>query len=466
MNISVIGTGYVGLTTGAILSNVGHKVYCIDIDENKLNTIKSGKSYFYEPGLDDFVQKGIDSGNLIPTNKYDEAIENSEIGLICVGTPEKKDGSFDLSYIFAAVDELLKYADNEFIIVTKSTVPVGTSNKINKIVQLSGKSCPVLFCPEFLAEGSAVFDTLNIDRFVIGGKEESAKLKLVNLFKSIDEYAKSLDMLQLQGVAKIYKKKLEIHSKTDFKERVINIGLESAELIKVTANAFLTIKISFANAIARICDKTEADINEVMDGVGMDSRIGRDFLYAGLGWGGGCFPKDVSGLISYAKEQGYDFRLLREVDRVNSDQPEYVAEKLRIMLGGTLEEKAVSIWGLSFKPGTSDIRKSQSLKLIKVLVDKGVKQILAYDPKAIDEAKKSLERYEIPAEKIEFMDSIEASVENANALVLATDWPEFMQVDFGSLKSSFKELNVLDARNRLDGDKLREFGYTYEAVGR
>jgi UDPglucose 6-dehydrogenase len=466
MNISIIGTGYVGLTTGAILSTIGHKVYCIDIDEKKLEIIRSGKSYFYEPGLDNFVKKGIDSGNLIPTTDYSRAISDSEVGLICVGTPEKQDGSFDLSYIFAAVEELLKYAKDDFIIVTKSTIPVGTSDKIKSLVEKTKKVCPVLFCPEFLAEGSAVFDTLNIDRFVIGGSDQAAKNKLINLFKSIDDFAKKTNLEDLQGFAKIYKENLEIHSKKEFNQRVLNIGLESAELIKVTANAFLTMKISFANAIARICDKTDADINEVMDGIGMDSRIGRDFLYAGLGWGGGCFPKDVSGLIKYAQQQGYDFRLLKEVKRVNAEQPEYAVEKLTKMLDGSLEQKNITVWGLSFKPGTSDIRLSQSLVLIKSFIESGVEKIFAYDPKAIHEAKKSLNKYDISEEKIEFFNSAQDAVQDSDGLVLATDWPEFLEIDFESLKASFRNPVILDGRNRLDGEKLRSMGYKFEAIGR
>jgi UDPglucose 6-dehydrogenase len=460
MNISIVGTGYVGLTTGAILSNVGYKVYCIDVDEQKIEIIKSGKSYFYEPGLNNLVKSGVEEGNLIPTGDYKKAVEDSEIAFICVGTPQNSDGSVNMSYIYSAAESISENMKNEMIVVTKSTVPVGTGANIAKILQKSGKPFHVASCPEFLSEGSAVLDTLLMDRIVIGTESKDVMKKIQQVFKSIDDNADNLLQEELSDYAGIYRTKVDREELPSFEERTQFMNLESAELVKVTANAFLATKISFANSVARICDKVGANINEVMDGIGADSRIGRDFLYAGIGWGGGCFPKDVSGLIHFAKEIDAGFEIVEAAKKVNDGQIDIVIRKVEEILGSRLEGKNIGLWGLSFKPGTSDIRESQSIKLIEALLLKRA-NVKAYDPQSIEEAKE-----EITDNLLEYTDSKEAAAEDSDLIILATDWPQFRDTDFSSLKEKLKLPNILDARNRLNKKELETLGYNYYGIGR
>lgn len=461
MTVSIVGTGYVGLTTGALLAAAGHKVYCIDIDTSKIEKIKKGKSYFYEPGLNFFIKEGIKSGRLIPTLSYKESIPRSDIAMICVGTPAKGDGSVDLTYIYQAAESIAEYMKKGLIVVQKSTVPVGTGRKLERILKNGSKRSTfhVVSCPEFLAEGSAVFDSFNMDRLVVGGDNQGAKKKVIALFRSLDKYAKEVDFKKLKKFAGTYKKKVKLHYEIPFSERTVSVSLESAELIKVTANAFLTTKISFANSIARVCDEVGADVSEVMEGVGLDERVGRAFLYAGLGWGGGCFPKDTAGLIYSAEEVGFDFKMLKAVVDINNSQVLYIIRKAKNMLRGKIEGKVISVLGLTFKPGTSDVRISPAIKLVNNLARRGAK-VRVYDPKGMREAKTEV------LENVYFAEDIKDVLKGSHLAILATEWPEFINIDFKKHKKLFKAKNLLDARNRWDREKAKGDGFNYQGIGR
>ncbi|MCA9382773.1 UDP-glucose/GDP-mannose dehydrogenase family protein [Candidatus Dojkabacteria bacterium] len=458
MKVSIVGTGYVGLSTGALLAAAGHKVYCIDVDQSKIDTIKTGKSYFFEPGLDNFVKLGIDSGNLIPTLDYSEAIPDSEVAIISVGTPQADDGSVDLKYIFQAANSIKDNLQGDLIVVQKSTVPVGTGRELEKIFAKTDYKVDIISCPEFLAQGSAVLDTLNMDRFVVGSDSDEAKDKIIELFSTINDLLQSEDLDDYVQFASMYRKS-KIFKDVPFKERVLSLGLESAELIKVTANAFLASKISFANYIAQVCDQVGANVNEVMEGIGMDERIGRSFLYAGLGWGGGCFPKDVEGLIHFADSVGVDFKMLKAARDVNFGQVDYSIKNIKEALGDDLKGKTATVLGLSFKPGTSDVRQSPAIELVTALLVEGM-QVKVYDPKAMDEAKKIIK------DRVYYAQGLNDALENAEITILATDWPDFNDIDFADYVDIVKEKNLFDARNRWDRSKAEEAGFKFYAIGR
>ncbi|MEI7603632.1 MAG: UDP-glucose/GDP-mannose dehydrogenase family protein [bacterium] len=454
--ISIIGTGYVGLTTAAILSSIGYKVYTIDIDEKKIDIIKTGKSYFHELGLDEFVENGLKSGNLIPTLSYEESIPNSDIVFSCVGTPDNSDGSSNLEYIFSAAESFSKYAKDGAVYVQKSTVPVGTGRKIIKFINEKKHDLEFSYVsnPEFLAEGSAVHDTLFIDRLVVGGDDKNSLEKIKNIFSKIEEQTVNKDFSNIADYATFYKTLSGKRTSVEFNSKVVETDLESAELIKVTANAFLALKISFANSIALLCDKTHADVNNVMNGVGLDDRIGKSFLYAGLGWGGGCFPKDVSGLISIAKIHDVEMPIMEAAVNVNNDMADYVISKI----DPNLTEK-IAVLGLSFKPGTSDVRRSPSIKLVNKLIEKGHK-VKVYDPKSMDEAIKELDP------QVELTENIDQCVTNTGVIILATEWKEFIDADWKRIKEISKAKIIIDARNRLDKENMKEIGFEYKGVGR
>lgn len=467
MTISIVGTGYVGLTSGALLASAGHKVYCIDVDKKKLDIIKSGKAPFFEPGLDLFVEEGIKSKKLIPTLSYEEAIPESDIAIICVGTPSDEAGNVNLDYIFQAAESIAKHMSDNLIIVQKSTVPVGTGRKIETILAKTGRKSSVVSCPEFLSESSAVFDTLNMDRFVVGGDDEASKLKVIELFKSLDDLSTKIDMKSLSTFSNTYRKKVELFSnKQPFNERVLSIGLESAEMVKVTANAYLSMKITFANAISNICDKNGADINEVMDGIGRDPRIGRDFLYAGIGWGGGCFPKDCKGLLGYSRSVGFDFDLLEQVLKSNEDHIKYSATRIKDLLGKNAKSKKIGVLGLSFKPGTSDTRQSPSISLVTELLELGFINIVVNDPEAINEAKKEFVYQNISTDNVVFTENIEDVFLDSDLVILATEWPEYKKLDFKKLGQTMHVKTIFDGRNVLDKKTLNKIGFNYHGVGR
>jgi UDPglucose 6-dehydrogenase len=441
MNISIIGTGYVGLTLSALCAKVGHKTYCIDVVPEKIDTIKSGKSYFYELGLDNLVKYGVESGNLIPTLDYKEGLKDADIVFLSVGTPSGKDGGFDLTYIFSAVEEAAKYVKDGVIFVQRSTVPVGTGKRAMEKIEAINPDLKYTYLssPEFLREGAAVIDSIVQDRIVMGGDNEDAKQKVFDVFEEIEKMSEDI-CKESPEISKYANNNMvnNNHNEGEFKEKCVSTILESAELIKVCANSMLATKISFANNIARICDRVGANVTEVMDGVGMDRRISRSFLYAGIGFGGGCFPKDVKGLIRSLEEHDVDAELFKQVLEVNMEQVDFVVESLKAM---GVKSGKVGVLGLAFRQGTSDVRVSPACRLCEKLSDDGY-DVLATDPQAIDDAK-----HEYPErENMKYTQSVEDVFEGSEVVVLATDWPEYRELDYEKLSKSMSKKNFYDAR--------------------
>jgi len=427
MNISVIGTGYVGLVTGTCLAEIGHQVVCLDIDERKIEGLINGVIPIYEPQLKELVIKNQQAGRLSFTTSYPEAMKNSTAVFIAVGTPARSDGHADLSYVFQVAESIAKELKDYKVIVDKSTVPVGTGEKVKSIIQkhYSG-SFDVVSCPEFLREGSAIDDFMKPDRIVIGAQSKRAVDVLLDIFKPIET------------------------------EKLVT-NLASAELIKYASNAFLATKISFINEVSNICDLVGADVEEVAYGMGLDKRIGSNFLRAGVGYGGSCFPKDVSALKQMAGHNGYDFKLLKAVIEVNNDQRAVVLKKAK-QAGESLEGKNIGILGLAFKDNTDDVRESAAIDIINLLQKEKV-QIIAYDPIATENAKKI-----IPG--IKFADSAYAACHNQDLVIIATEWPEFRELDWQKIKAKMRTPWVVDGRNILDQNEMREMGFQYLSIGR
>lgn len=441
--IAVIGTGYVGVTTSAILANAGYKIYALDISEDRLQALREGRSFFYEEGLNPLIKKAVDEKNLIPTSSYEEAVSNSSFVFSCVGTPDNPDGSSNLTYIYAAAQEAAKYIKPGSVYIQKSTVPVGTGRKVMETFK--GKDVAYASNPEFLREGTALFDTLYFDRVVVGGDDKTAVNKVLDIYRDVEKHRDAI--ADLGGI-----KKKQVEGS------YIATGLDSAELIKVTANAFLALKISFANSIAKLADQTDADVVEVMDAVGADPRIGKAFLNAGRGYGGGCFPKDVSGLISSSLEHGVDMPIMVAASDINDQMAGYIAKKAEKALGG-LEGKKVAVLGLAFKAGTSDARKSPGIKLANALAG-GEAQVCVYDPEANGEAKDTLNR------QITICESSEEACKDAEAVFIATDWPQFKNLDFKDLAGKMDGKLIVDCMNCLDGSAVKSAGLDYIGVGR
>lgn len=443
--ITVLGAGYVGLTTAALFSQAGYKVYVVEPNPKRLEVIQSGRSFFFEAGIDPVIKKGIDEGTLIATNSYEESVPQASIVFSCVGTPDNPDGSSNLSYVFGAAEEAAKYMKPGTIYVQKSTVPVGTGRKV--IAQFTESDVDVEYVsnPEFLREGTAVYDTLYFDRVVAGGDSTSAVRVVLDAYRALEAHRDSI--AATAGIETGPRKGFYIETK-----------LNSAELIKVTANAFLALKISFANSIAMLADQVDADVVEVMDAVGADERIGRAFLNAGRGYGGGCFPKDVSGLISSALENNIDLDIMQSAQLVNSKMPGYIVEKLKNELG-TLEGKRVAVLGLAFKAGTSDVRKSPGVAIANVLSHAGASTV-AYDPQANEEAKEDLRR------DISLITDALKAAKGTDAVVFATEWPEFTQLSLDDLKSVMNGTVLVDAVNIIDKQTAIADGFDYIGVGR
>lgn len=461
MKITVLGTGYVGLTLSALLSKVGYTVYCLDIDKQKIDIIKKGRAYFFEAGLDTLIKYGIDSGNLVPTLDYKDAIKDADVVFICVGTPSTEDGGFDVSGVYNAIQEAVRYAKDDVILVQRSTVPVGTGQRAMKIVEAENPKLKYhyLSSPEFLRESSAVFDSTVQDRIVLGGESDEAKEKVFGIFESIERQASEItkEIPEISQFASSYIQKGNNLTKKEFKEKCVSTSVESAELIKNCANTFLAMKISFANNIARVCDKVGANVNEVMDGVGMDKRIGRSFLYAGLGFGGGCFPKDVRGLIRSVKDMGIDSELFEKILDVNAEQIRYVIDSIKLM--GILAPAKIGVLGLSFKPGTSDVRESPSCILCQRLSEEGY-TVKAVDPEAISEAKENFKENE----KLSYVNSVKEVFEESELVILATEWPEYIELDYNGLSNLMKRKNFFDARNCLDKRKMSKI-FNFKNLG-
>lgn len=446
--ITILGTGYVGLTTAALTAVAGMKTYVVDPNPSRLASVREGRSFFYEEGLDALIAQAIGDGMLIPTDSYQESVPESDIVISSVGTPDNPDGSSNLNYIFAAATEAAKYLRPGAVYVQKSTVPVGTGQKVRALFADAGITNPYVSNPEFLREGTALFDSLWFDRIVVGGEDGGALERVQTVYKTIEAHREAIAKLSgLQPPANRQP------------GRYITTKLESAELIKVTANAFLTVKISFANSIARLSDAVGADITEVMDAVGADRRIGRAFLNAGRGYGGGCFPKDVSGLIAAGLEHGVELEMMRASQAVNEAMPGYVIEKLQQTLDNRLEGRLVAVLGLAFKSGTSDARRSPGVKLANMLAAAGA-EVRAFDPKAHEEAAPLLDS------GVRFAAGISEALQDADAVIIATDWPEFIAQESSEYAERLRGTVFVDAMNCFDADAVKAAGLYYIGIGR
>lgn len=444
--ITILGAGYVGLTTAALLAHCGYKVYLIEPNKERLNVIKQGRSFFYEDGLDPVIKLALDSSDLVPTDSYQKSVPHSEVVFSCVGTPDNPDGSSNLTYVFGAAEEAAKHAKPGTIYVQKSTVPVGTGKKVEELFKKLNKKIDYVSNPEFLREGTAVYDTLYFDRVVVGGNDKSAVDAIIDIYIQLEKFRDHI--AHIAGVP--------VGPRGD---QYIGTSLNSAELIKVTANAFLALKISFANSIAVLADKAGADVVEVMDAVGADNRIGRAFLNAGRGYGGGCFPKDVSGLISSGLEHGVDLEIMQAAQAQNQSMPGYIVEKIQGAIGGQLSGKKVAVLGLAFKAGTSDVRKSPGIVLANLLA-KADADVVTYDPQATEEAAGELHK------NIKQAGSIKDAVNNADITVIATEWAEILEYSAVELAKHMKGIVLMDAVNQYNAVSATTAGLTYVGVGR
>jgi UDPglucose 6-dehydrogenase len=444
--LTVLGAGYVGLTTAALLAHTNYTVYVVEPNPKRLEAIKQGRSFFYEEGLDAVIAAALKKGTLIPTSSYAESIPKSTIVFSCVGTPDNPDGSSNLTYVFSAAEEAAEHMDPKTIFVQKSTVPVGTGTRIEELFNVHNKDLAYVSNPEFLREGTALFDTLCFDRIVAGGNNHDAVERVLDLYRQLETYRH-----EIAAIAGI--------SLRETGGQYIPTNLNSAELIKVTSNAFLALKISFANSIAKLADQVNADVTEVMDAVGADARIGRAFLNAGRGYGGGCFPKDVSGLIMSGLEYGVDLDIMTAAQELNASMPGYIVEKLRDTLEGSLTGKKVAVLGLAFKAGTSDVRRSPGV-LIANILSKSNADVLAYDPKASSEAADELRKNVILAP------SLEKAVANADAVIIATEWPEFLTYEPANYKKSMRGDVFIDAVNCFASPDILKAKLRYIGVGR
>ncbi|MFC4811404.1 UDP-glucose dehydrogenase family protein [Paenibacillus sp. GCM10023250] len=429
MNIAVIGTGYVGLVSGVCFAELGNNVTCVDKISSKIERLKNGESPIYEPGLTDLIQKNAEGGRLQFTTSLAEALEQSEIIILAVGTPSLPSGEANMSYIYEAAREIGELISKYSIVIIKSTVPVGTNEKVKSIIQ-EQTSVPfdIVSVPEFLREGSAVHDTFNPDRIVIGAERKQAEQIVVSLHR-------------------------------DLTTNIVVTDVRSAEMTKYASNAFLATKISFINEIANICEKVGANVDEVAKGMGMDKRIGNSFLRAGIGYGGSCFPKDTRALIQIAGNVDYEFKLLRSVVEVNQDQRFQVIKKLQSVFG-SLAGKTIAIWGLAFKPETDDIREAPAIEIIDRLITLGA-HIHAYDPIASDNFKRQFDHANIRWCK----DAMEAA-QGVDALCLLTEWKEFLQIDLCKLQKIMNEPILIDGRNVFYEDDLLKTKFVYYSVGR
>lgn len=430
MNIAVIGTGYVGLVTGAVFADMGNDVICADVDAERINKLKQGIMPFYEPGLAEMVNRNLSDGRLKFTTDLTYAIQKSLVIFIAVGTPSKENGETDLSQVENAALSIAKAINDYKIIVNKSTVPIGTVKFVKDIIE-KNKTCDVDFDvvsnPEFLREGSAIHDSLNPDRIIIGAPSQPVALVLLELYASLGR-------------------------------PMIITDVESAELIKYASNAFLAMKISFANAIADLCEKTGADIDMVTKGVGLDHRIGPLFLQAGIGYGGSCFPKDVKSLIHTSSKFGIDFRLLKAVEEINNERIPLFYNKIKKVVGN-VQGKTFAILGLSFKPDTDDMREAKSVELIKyLLADNAI--IKVYDPAAMPVAKKIL------PPNIQYCENAYESAKDADALVVCTEWREFKLLNMQKIKEIMKTPIIFDGRNIYEPKIKQRYGFAYYGVGR
>lgn len=437
MKISVIGTGYVGLVTGTCFAETGVTVTCIDRDTDKIRGLNKGTIPIYEPGLETMISRNVEKGRLFFSSSVSEGIEGSEVIFIAVGTPPGEDGSADLKHVLEVAREIGDSLKDYALIVTKSTVPVGTSEKVRETIQrqLEKRQSGIRFSmasnPEFLKEGAALEDFLRPERIVVGVDNPEAGEVMQRLYKPFV---------------------LNNHP-------IIFMDIPSAEITKYAANAMLATRISFINEMANLCDLLGADINHVRRGIGSDSRIGSKFLYPGPGYGGSCFPKDVKAIIKTAEELGYELNVVKAVEKANEFQKNIIFSKMNYHFSGRLEKKTIGIWGLSFKPKTDDVRESSSLHLIRKLLDKGA-VVRAYDPAAMKETKKLL------GDSIQYCENPYEALENTDAMALMTEWPEFQLPNFKKMAGIMKDRVIFDGRNIYDPALLVKMGFKYYGIGR
>ncbi|HEY0965194.1 MAG TPA: UDP-glucose/GDP-mannose dehydrogenase family protein [Candidatus Saccharimonadales bacterium] len=444
--ITVLGAGYVGLTTAALLAHSGYTVFAVEPNPERLKIIKSGKSFFYEDGLDEIISLALETGNLIPTDSYEEGIPKSSVVFSCVGTPDNPDGSSNLQYVFSAAEETAKYAKPGTIYAQKSTVPVGTGKKIQDIFAKLGTKLEYISNPEFLREGTAIYDTLFFDRIVVGGDSKVAINAIMDIYMNLEQYRE-----HIAHIARI--------PSGQRGDQYIATTLNSAELIKVTSNAFLALKISFANSIALLADKADADVVEVMNAVGADSRIGKAFLNAGRGYGGGCFPKDVSGLIMSGLEHGVDLDIMQAAQDINEFMPGYVVDKLQDTLPDrSLEGKRVAVLGLAFKAGTSDVRRSPGVSIANKLLHTHA-DVVTYDPQALEEAAEDL------LGNVQQAESIDEAIKGADATIIATEWDDFLDYPAVEFAKQMKGKVLFDAVNQYSAVEARNAKLHYVGIG-
>ena len=438
MNIAIVGTGYVGLVSGTCFADTGANVTCVDVDANKISRLEKGEIPIYEPGLDELVKKNIAAGRLKFATDLASVLDDVQIVFSAVGTPPDEDGSADLKYVLQVARTIGQNLNHYVVVVTKSTVPVGTAKKVRHAIEeeLQKRGVDIEFDvasnPEFLKEGNAIKDFMSPDRVVVGVESEHAKKVLTKLYKPflINNF------------------------------RVIFMDIPSAEMTKYAANSMLATRISFMNDIANLCERVGADVNMVRAGIGADTRIGRKFLYAGCGYGGSCFPKDVKALIKTADQTGYSMEVLKAVERVNERQKSILFEKLqKAFEGQTLKGKTIAIWGLSFKPETDDMRESTALVMIRLLLEAGC-NIRVYDPVAMVECKRRI------GDSVMYCRDMYDAVLDAEALLLLTEWKEFRLPTWGVIKKAMKRPLVIDGRNIFDVEELEENGFEYHCIGK
>ncbi len=430
MNICVIGTGYVGLVTGCVFSDLGNEVICVDKDPEKIAMLHRGEMPIYEPGLEELVKRNVEDRRLMFTLDLNEAVEHSDVVFICVGTPPLEDGDPDMSYVQEAAKGIARALNRYKVIVNKSTVPVGTGNMVREIIETNRRrnvDFDVVSNPEFLREGSAIKDTLEPDRIVIGAPNQVVAMKILELYAPLER-------------------------------PMIITDVASAEMIKYASNAFLATKISFSNSIANICEAVGADVLQVIKGMGADHRIGSAFLNAGLGYGGSCFPKDSSALARTAEKHGYDFKLLHAVMDVNKDQPVRFIDRMRDALGGSFEGKTTGVLGLAFKPNTDDMRDAKSVEIISTLLAEGA-HVNTYDPIAIENTRRIFPN-------ICYAQNAYGAAEGADILIIVTEWNEFKLLNMERIKGLMKNPLIFDGRNIYDPLKLRRQGFEYHCIGR
>jgi UDPglucose 6-dehydrogenase len=432
LNISIVGTGYVGLVTGTTLAELGNTVYCVDIDEKKVERMKQGIVPIYEPGLEEMFLRNIQAKRLFFTTNLKEALDNSDVIYLALPTPPGEDGSADLSYVLGAANDIGDLMTNYKVIVNKSTVPVGTADKVSEVISSQTDiDFDVVSNPEFLREGFAVEDSMNPARVVVGSSSEKAK----------------------EIMAKIYQ------PFTNTGIPIIFMDEKSSELTKYAANSFLAVKITFMNEIANYCEKVGADVDKVRLGMGSDDRIGHRFLFPGIGYGGSCFPKDVKALIKSGKEEDFDFKILEATELVNKKQKVILVSEIEKHFGGNIAGKKIALWGLAFKANTDDIREASSLDNIKLLLEKGTK-IVAYDAIAEENVKRIL------GDRIEYAKDMYSALEGADCLLIATEWSEFKNPNFNLMAQKMNNKVIFDGRNMFSMEQIKNTGFYYKSIGR